>query len=419
MALNFPDSPSDGDTFNGYSYNSSKGAWVSSSLNNTGPIVSDTAPSNPINGDFWFDSSSARLYMRYDDGSSSQWLSLSKSGADGADGAAGADGTATVYANTSVLPSSGNVVGNLAFATLTKSLHIWDGTEWDRVSTGNNETPRLTTTPASTHTLNSDGTNTAITIVASDPEGFPVTYSHDTNPASPNQVTNIVENNGVFTLVPSTNTAHAGNFTLRLKASDGVSTISHPITVALGFSTTFTFDTSSSVVNTNYTADNKVEAVVSAGSPAATSQQSGKLGKGYFELKMINIFNTLMVGVQVAGTTGGYQSSGGAYTYASNGGGYPGGSGSGGSFTDNDIIMVAYDTAAGSNGQIWFGKNGTWKAGVVPGTNAGYDVGDDASTVGFRPAVHNGSSSMQTAQVEIISHTQGAQYTIPTGWELA
>ena len=86
MALNFPDSPSDGDTFNGYSYNSSKGAWVSSSLNNTGPIVSDTAPSNPINGDFWFDSSSARLYMRYDDGSSSQWLSLSVSGADGADG---------------------------------------------------------------------------------------------------------------------------------------------------------------------------------------------------------------------------------------------------------------------------------------------------------------------------------------------
>jgi hypothetical protein len=46
-------------------------------------------------------------------------------------------------------------------------------------------------------------------------------------------------------------------------------------------------------------------------------------------------------------------------------------------------------------------------------------MGDDASTVGFRPAVHNGSSSMQTAQVEIISHTQGAQYTIPTGWELA
>ena len=113
-------------------------------------------------------------------------------------------------------PSSDNTVGDYGFATDTKALYIWDGTEWDRVSTGNNETPRLTTTPASTHTLNMDGTNTAITIAASDPEGFPITYSHDTNPTSPNQVTNIVENSGVFTLVPSTNTAHAGNFTLRL-----------------------------------------------------------------------------------------------------------------------------------------------------------------------------------------------------------
>tara|TARA_Y100000114_G_scaffold111227_1_gene104988 strand:- start:6346 stop:7488 length:1143 start_codon:yes stop_codon:yes gene_type:complete len=230
MALNFPDSPSDGDTFNGYSYNSSKGAWVSSSLNNTGPIVSDTAPSNPINGDFWFDSSSAILYMRYDDGSSSQWLSLSSSGADGA------DGTATVYANTSVLPSSGNVVGSLAFATLTKSLHIWDGTEWDRVSTGNNETPRLTTIPSSTLALDgSTGANGTLVIAASDPEGFPITYSHDTNPASPNQVTSITNSGGTFTLVPSTNSAHAGNFTLRLKASDGVSTTSHAVAVTLAF----------------------------------------------------------------------------------------------------------------------------------------------------------------------------------------
>ena len=233
MALNFPDSPSDGDTFSGYSYNSSTGAWVSSSLNNTGPIVSDTAPSNPINGDFWFDSSSARLYMRYDDGSSSQWLSLSASGADGADGA---DGTPTIYANTSVLPSSGNSVGNLAFATLTKSLHIWDGAEWDRVSTGNNETPRLTTIPSSTLTIDGEsGANGTITIAATDPEGFPITYSHDTNPANPNQVTSITNSGGTFTLVPSTNTAHAGNFTLRLKANDGISTISHAVTVTLAF----------------------------------------------------------------------------------------------------------------------------------------------------------------------------------------
>ena len=104
-------------------------------------------------------------------------------------------------------------------------------------------------------------------------QNFPITYSYDTNPASPNQITNVVENNAVFTLVPSTNTAHAGNFTLRLKASDGVHITSHAIAVALAFQTTFTFDTSSSVINTNYTANFKVEASVSA-VLSATSEQS-------------------------------------------------------------------------------------------------------------------------------------------------
>ena len=162
---------------------------------------------------------------------------------------------------------------------------------------------------------------------------------------------------------------------------------------------------------------------MSAGSAAATAQQSGKLGKGYMEFKMISIFSTLMVGVQVGTNTGGYNAQTGHYTYASNGGGYPGGYGAtpggSGGFTNNDIIMLAYDTDAGSNGQVWWGKNGTWRTGVVPGTNAGNDLGTDASSVGLQPAFHNGSSSSGTAQVEIISHTQGAQYTIPTGWELA
>ena len=380
-----------------------------------GVAVSDTAPSNPNNGKFWWDSTTAKLYVRYEDGSSNQWVTVN-----GADGAAA---TPTVYANTSALPSSGNSTGDLAFATLTKSLHVWDGTEWDRISSGGDEIPTLTTTPSSTHSLNSNGTTSTITIAASDPDGFPITYSHDTNPASPNQVTSITNSGGTFTLTPSTNSAHAGNFTLRLKASDGVSIKSHSINVLLSFNTTFTFDTSNSLINSNYTGDNKVEVVVTASSQAATANQSGKLGKGYLEYKLINIFNTLMVGVQVGTFDNGYASSTGHYTYASNGGGYPGGYGAtpggSGGFTDNDIIMLAYDTEAGSNGQVWWGKNGTWRSGVVPGVNPGNDLGTDSSSVGLQPAFHNGSSSTQTAQVELISHTQGAQYTIPTGWQLA
>ena len=209
----------------------------------TSATVSDTAPTNPRNGDFWFDSSTAKLYMRYSDGSSDQWISLSATGADGTDGTDGTDGAPTVYANTSVLPTSGNSAGDFAFATLTKSLHVWDGAEWDRINAGGDENPRLTTTPPTSKGLNSDGTNTAITIAASDPEGFPISYSYDTNPANPNQITNVVENNGVFTLVPSTNQAHAGEFTLRLKASDGVHITSHAIAMSLTFSPAGAFRT--------------------------------------------------------------------------------------------------------------------------------------------------------------------------------
>ena len=103
MALNFPSSPSNGAIYQGFVYNTSKGVWDSTK-------DSDTA--------------------------------------------------VTVYANLAALPSSGNVAGDYAFATATKALYIWDGAEWDRVSTGANETPRLTTTPASSLELSSSGAST-------------------------------------------------------------------------------------------------------------------------------------------------------------------------------------------------------------------------------------------------------------------
>ena len=187
MALNFPDSPSNGDAFEGFVYNSSKGVWNKTS-----------SPASSV----------------------------------------------TVYANLAAFPSSGNTVGDYAFATDTKALYIWDGSEWDRITTGGSENPRFSTVPSTEINLNNDGSNTELTIVASDPEGFPITYSHDTSPASPNQVTNIVNHaNGVFTVVPSTNQAHAGTFTLRLKASDGVDISSHTASVQLAFTPGLAFKT--------------------------------------------------------------------------------------------------------------------------------------------------------------------------------
>ena len=111
MAINFPSNPNNGDTIlvgnKNYTFDSASGVWDASGSPYT---VSETAPTNPNEGDMWFDPSVLETYVYYNDGTSSQWVISNNSqgpagpaGADGADGAAGADGVDAnvdpVYAN--------------------------------------------------------------------------------------------------------------------------------------------------------------------------------------------------------------------------------------------------------------------------------------------------------------------------------
>jgi hypothetical protein len=59
--------PSSGDILQ---YNAATSNWEKNRIN----FVSDTAPTNPYVGDFWFDSSTLVLYVYYDDGDSVQWV---------------------------------------------------------------------------------------------------------------------------------------------------------------------------------------------------------------------------------------------------------------------------------------------------------------------------------------------------------
>jgi hypothetical protein len=213
--------------------------------------VSDTAPTSPSAGDQWFDSADGSLSVYYNDGSSSQWISTSgPAGVDGTNGTDGTDGSSgssvTSYANFAAFPSSGNTVGDLGFATDTKSSYMWDGTEWQRMSIGSQIGPRYTTIPPATHALNNDGaTATTITTAAIDESGFPITYDWDAYSGStlynasslPPQVTSISESNGVFSLVGSSSESNAGSFVFRSKASDGVLFTPAIVTVALAFFT--------------------------------------------------------------------------------------------------------------------------------------------------------------------------------------
>ena len=103
-----PSSPSAGDLW----YNTDAGGlflyytdadssqWVEV-VGKTGPTgaaggstitVSDAAPSSPVAGQLWWNSTSNKLYIYYTDANSSQWVQATTPGADGATGATGAAG---------------------------------------------------------------------------------------------------------------------------------------------------------------------------------------------------------------------------------------------------------------------------------------------------------------------------------------
>ena len=256
MAINFPDSPNNGDTFQSgnikYTYSSTTGAWNStdsSTITATSTMtISDNAPSNPEVGAMWFDSSSSKTFIYYNDGDSSQWIQINPNtqtgpagadgtnGTDGADGADGADGSSvTTYANLAAFPSSGNTVGDFGFDQATGGLYNWSGSAWKRIYSGADESPTWTTEPPTTANLSTDGTATNQTVAATDPEGFPITYSHDTNPSNQTQAT-ITNTGGNFTITPtatSPDTSSNGSFTLRYKATDGIHVTTRSTTYTL------------------------------------------------------------------------------------------------------------------------------------------------------------------------------------------
>ena len=198
MATNFPNSPSNGatHTFGGttYTYNSTKGVWQASA---DAMAVSDNPPSNPQTGDLWFDSSVAKSYIYYNDGSSAQWVQLNPSG--GSDGADGSD------------------------------------------ATGGGESPVIYTEPPTSTQELTGGSTSTVQMQAIDPEGTAITYgiayanSTNARPAQLSADTTINQTTGVYTFTASNNSAHAGSFKARLSASDGVGITTRFVNFVLNF----------------------------------------------------------------------------------------------------------------------------------------------------------------------------------------
>ena len=239
MAINFPDSPSNGDTHTAggktFTYDSAVGAWSPSSTGATTFIGLTDTPSSF--------------------GTASQIPAIN-SGANALEFIA-LPSSVTVYATVDLLPLSGNSAGDQALVTATNRLYIWNGSGWYNIALIN--TSPTISGVASSYTLASDGTDTVITITATDPEGLPITYSiaSDTsgNIATVTQGTGA--NTNVFTITPSTDSGNAGTFSLTFRASDGVNIATAPASFTLQFN----------VQNQNYT----TALITSTGSNGATN----------------------------------------------------------------------------------------------------------------------------------------------------
>ena len=85
MALNFPNSPSDGQIYidgssgNRWVWDTANTCWKSTSTFTQTITVAATAPGSPVVGQLWWSQDYGRLLVYYSDGTSSQWVDASPS----------------------------------------------------------------------------------------------------------------------------------------------------------------------------------------------------------------------------------------------------------------------------------------------------------------------------------------------------
>ena len=384
--VNFPNSPSNGqklttNTGITYTYNSSKARWDA-----TTGYVTASALDN---------------YLQVANASSGS--------------------TVTTYSSNTVFPSSGNANGALAFSNSTGDLFVWNGSQWDKIAHGVDESPVIITEPPSSALLYSNGSLTTVTMVATDPEGFDITYGIAYNNAGsvlPVQLASAptISSNGVYTFTPSSNTSHAGTFKARLCASDGAKTTTRFTTLSLTFSEDVIFTSAEPGVSTTLT-NTTTGWSQSSTTPGGSMAQSNTLqtGKRYFEMYITSDSGGPMIGIYPESNTDpGHNDSDGPAVYALNGTTYPTAT-----FTASGIhpdasypttIMIAFDTDAR---KVWFGQDGSWGSGTGdPSSGVGYTVG---GTGGFTLCLGNGTGTGQlTSNILLDSNLT---YSIPSGFE--
>jgi 6-phosphogluconolactonase (cycloisomerase 2 family) len=133
----------------------------------------------------------------------------------------GGGGGVTVYANNDVLPNTGVSIGSQAYVESTDRLYLWTvNNSWQRINSVNTP-PTAITNYLGAYYLASNGAPTVLSLVSSDPELLPLTWSYEVANGTLGNTT-VTQSANVFTVTPSTNSADEGSFTLTFSANDGV-----------------------------------------------------------------------------------------------------------------------------------------------------------------------------------------------------
>jgi predicted RecA/RadA family phage recombinase len=194
-----PSSPSVGDLwFNSantkmyvYFNDGTSSQWIQSNPSGAStPITAaDTAPSNPVENSMWFDSTDGTLYFRYNDGTSEQWVNLI--GATSSGGSGGSSVTVSDSAPTS--PTEGDMWFDSRYAVLL----VYYGTQWVNVSgeSGSSTTPSWQETTNHTASagdklfVDCSGGVVTVTLPASPSMGDEIRIIDATGSASTNNIT--------------------------------------------------------------------------------------------------------------------------------------------------------------------------------------------------------------------------------------
>ena len=362
MALNFPDSPSNGDTHtaNGiqYTYNSTATTWTDISGNVM--FVADTSPTNPNSGDLWWNSSDLKLYVYYNDGTTSQWVAnpFGPTGATGPAGTTGAAGTSQtptllVADMAALVAVTGMAAGDKALVTGLNKLFMYTGSAWYLIATMTNSSPTAITGANATYTLASDGTATTITLVSTDPEGGPLTWAQTVSVGNLNGTT-ISNVDNVFTVTP--HASNATTFSLQFSATDmvsGIATVVSAFTLSFGFGGTLSYY---------------------AISPNQTVTSSGGFGTGVCCNETYSFFSTNHSGNTTHGHIYGYLNSNGTHTKTYNStssGAYILGTSNG--IACNSTLLAAHEGTSSNGVQLFNIATGTLLHKFTYPTGSGID----------------------------------------------